>query len=303
MQDKPKKWIAATLGIVVQPLAMLYVGRLGLALVYLAAALVVATAVFLHAGQPLLGALANLAFVIVGATHAYWLAARWEEDRPRPSYSRWYGLLGAAAILFTLLLGVRSFLLEPFRAPSGSMMPTIAPGAHLLVQKWGFGNYGTFGFHLVRRPITAPLQRADLVAFEFPRDRSVPYVKRVVGLPGDRISYRAKVLSIHGTPVPRQNGAQQFDPDAQRMMATASETIGGVTYTVFLNPQALDLLPTPQRFPFDDRCVRNQESLNCEVPAGHYFVMGDNRDNSADSRYWGFVPADHIIGKVIYISR
>ena len=303
MKDKPKKWIAVTLGIFLQPLAMLYVGRAGLALMYLVTGLVVAMAVFVHAGNSLLGALPNLAFVIVAAAHAYWLAARYDESRPRPAYSRWYGLLGAMALLVAVMLGVRSFGVEPFRAPSGSMMPTLTPGAHLLVQKWGFGNYGTFGFHLARRPITAPLQRADLLAFEFPRDRSVTYVKRLVGLPGDRISYRAKVLSINGTPAPRQKGEEQFDPDSLRVMATAAESIDGVKYTVFLAPQARDFLPQPQGFPFHDRCVLDKDGLSCEVPAGHYFVMGDNRDNSSDSRYWGFVPADHIIGKVVYVSR
>ena len=303
MKDRPKKWIAVALGILVQPLAMLYVGRAGLALIYLVASLVIAAAMFVHAGDSLLGALPGLAVVIVCAAHAYRLAARYEEGRPRPAYSRWYGLLGALGILLAMLLGVRSFLVEPFRAPSGSMMPTVPPGARLLVQKWGFGNYGTFGFHFFRRPITAPLQRADLVAFEFPRDRSVTYVKRLVGLPGDRISYRAKLLSINGTPVPRQKGEEQFDPDSLRVMATAAESIDGVKFTVFLAPQARDFLPPPQGFPFHDRCVRDKEALTCDVPAGHYFVMGDNRDNSSDSRYWGFVPADHIIGKVVYVSR
>jgi signal peptidase I len=303
MKDRPKKWIAVALGILVQPLAMLYVGRAGLALGYLLASLLIATAVFVHAGDSLLGALPGLALVIVCAAHACWLAARYEEGRPRPAYSRWYGLLGATGMLVAVLLGVRSFGVEAFRAPSGSMMPTLSPGAHLLVQKWGFGNYGTFGFHLARRHITAPLQRADLVAFEFPRDRSVTYVKRLVGLPGDRISYRAKVLSINGTPVPRQKGEEQFDPDSLRVMGTAAESIDGVKYTVFLAPQAPNHLPPPQGFPFHDRCVLDKEGLSCEVPAGHYFVMGDNRDNSSDSRYWGFVPANHIIGKVVYISR
>jgi signal peptidase I len=303
VNDKPSKWIAATLGVLVQPLAMLYVGRLGLAFVYLVAGLAIAAAALLRSGDSLLGALPNLAFIIVCAVHAYRLAARYEEGRPRPAYSRWFGLLGAMGILSAALLGVRSFLLEPFRMPSGSMLPTVPPGARLVVQKWGFGNYGTFGLHLFRRPITAPLQRGDLVAFEFPRDRSVTYVKRLVGLPSDRISYRAKVLSINGTPVPRQKGNDQFDPDSGRVMATAAESIDGVAYSVFLAPQAPDFLPAPQGFPFHDRCVRDKEGLTCEVPAGHYFAMGDNRDNSSDSRYWGFLPADHIIGKVVFISR
>ena len=303
MNTKPKKWIAITLGVLAQPLAMLYVGRPGLALVYLLAGLAIATAVLFHPAASLLGTLPNLAFVIVGTVHAYALAAKYRDGTPRPAYSRWYGLLGAMAVLVAVVLGVRSFVVEPFRMPSGSMMPTVPAEARLIVQKWGYGNYGTFGLHLVRRPITAPLQRADVVAFEFPRDRSVAYVKRLVGLPGDRISYRSKVLSINGTPVPQLKGKEQFDADSLRVMQTAEESISGVSYSVFLAPQSPDFVPVPQGFPFHDRCVRDKEGLSCEVPAGHYFAMGDNRDNSSDSRYWGFVPADHIIGKVVYISR
>lgn len=205
-----------------------------------------------------------------------------------------------AFVLLTYL--VRAFWLEPYRAPSTSMVPTIPRGAMLIVEKWGYGNYGTFGVRALRAPISAPLQRGDVVVFEYPADRSVAFTKRLIGLPGDEVSYRTKTLSVNGTPVSRREGEVQVDPESGQRLATFAESLMGIEYSVAVDHGRPDHLPASATFAHRDKCVYDQQGVTCKVPAGHYFVLGDNRDNSNDSRFWGFVPADHVVGKVVYVA-
>ncbi len=185
-------------------------------------------------------------------------------------------------ILAVLLL--RSFLVEPFRIPSGSMMPTLLVGDFILVNKFDYG----IRLPVVNRkiiPIHDP-QRGDVVVFRFPKDPSVDYIKRVVGLPGDHVVYRDKTLFINGKQVAQIPAGTYIGTGSGLSMSGAEvrrEALGDTQH---------DILVAPNVHGVDADVI---------VPDGHYFVMGDNRDNSNDSRYWGFVPDRNLIGKAFMI--
>lgn len=301
MSIKPNKWIAALLGFVAPPLAMMYVARAKLALVYLVLIITAGIAGILSSHWGAASGYASLAVALGGAWHAYVLASRFPDDGPRPAYSRWYGVIGAFACFAVLVLGVRAFVVEPFRAPSGSMLPTIPFRAVLLVKKWGYGNYGTFGLSVMRGAASAPLSRGDLIVFEFPSNRSVVYVKRLVGLPGDKVTYREKQLFINGLAVPLRPDGEFHDLESIRHIPRFVESMSGKEHSVLMEKRP-DFAMAKPRFPLSERCTYLAGEISCDVPAGHFFVMGDNRDNSQDSRFWGFVPADHIVGKVVFVG-
>src|SRR6266699_3382028 len=279
---KPKKWIAAVLGLFIQPAGMLYVARPGWAAVYFALAVIIVLGnMSVLRGRGLAGDAIALLVAMICAIHAYRLARDYRELLRRPWYSRWYGLVGIAAALAALAFGTRAFLFEPFRFPYGSMTPSIETSAHLIVRKWGYGNYGTFGIHVMRTGMSSEVQRGDIVVFEYPEDTALSYAKRVVGLPGDRIAYYNKRLRIN-------------DEEVQ------IRRIADYVHAILIEPDAPAAVPIVRTFPFRERCAYTAEGLSCRVPEGHYFVLGDNRDNSSDSRVWGFVPAINIIGKVQY---
>ncbi len=303
MLDRPKKWLAALLGIFALPLGMMYVAQIRWAGIYLAIALVVGVVGEFYLRETVVAGVIQILFALTCATHAYRLAARYPAEKPRPAYSRWYGLLGTAFGLFLVAFGVRAFIVEPFRFPSRSMLPTIPLRAHLIVQKWGYGNYGTYGLNLLQAPISAPLSRGDLIVFDYPPDRALQYTKRLIGLPGDTITYRGKKLVVNGNPVPLRQTGDYFDTKALAYTPTYVESLTGTEYFVLIEKDSPPSVPTTLAFPFRDKCTYDSEGVTCQVPTGHYFVLGDNRDNSYDSRMWGFVPADHIVGKVLRILQ
>ena len=204
-------------------------------------------------------------------------------------------------ILVVFLL--RSFLVEPFKIPSGSMIPTLLVGDFILVNKFTYG---------IRLPVAnkkiIPMddpRRGDVMVFRYPEDTSVDYIKRVIGLPGDQVEYRNKRLSVNGKPAPLTAlGAytlQESGLSASRL-ELYTEKLGNSTHSVIFNPEAPPLaLAQVRQFPDKKNCAYNDDGFSCEVPEGHYFMMGDNRDGSADSRYWGFVPEQNIVGKAFLI--
>jgi len=300
--NNPKKWIAALLGFFALPIAFMYVGRLRLAGIYLLAALVISVAVifYLHGTDTHL-VISALALQITAAVHAFRLADRYPDDKPRPAYSRWYGLIGASAVLVAVAVGIRAFAIEPFRIPSGSMLPTLPLKSHILVGKWGYGHYSAYGFTLLKAPISAPLERGDILVFSYPDDPSAIFAKRLIGLPGDNIVYREKQLSINGHPVPRRSEGQYLDRMSPRVMERYAESLSGTDYSTLIDPDAPASIQYTRPFPFHEKCVSYADGVSCEVPPGHYFMMGDNRDNSVDSRIRGFIPASNIVGKVVRI--
>ena len=224
-----------------------------------------------------------------------------EPARERLLMQPWW--LDWTAGLFPVILIVfvmRSFLFEPFKIPSGSMIPTLQIGDLILVNKFHYG---------IRLPVLNQKiienhtpQRGDVVVFRYPVDTRVDYIKRVVGLPGDEVSYLNAELKINGQPVSSVPQADAYDDEAMRYMARFTETLSGVEHTVQRYAQVLPFNPMQTKdFPSKDQCRYSAEGFVCKVPEGHYFMMGDNRDNSEDSRYWGFVPDRNLVGKAFFV--
>ena len=299
MNKKPNKWLAAVLGLFMQPLGLLYVARPWWAAVYFV--LTIGSVVLAFVYGRVMGAWGLLVWVppIASAIHAFRAAARFPADAPRPWYSRWYGLLCVPLAYVAAVVLVRSFVIEPYRVSAGSMRPNYVRGDVLWVQKWGYGNYGTFGINLMHRPITAPLARGDVIVFEFARARAERYLKRVIGLPGDEISYRHHALSINQVEMRAVQIDYYSDADDAHARQRFFESLAGREYAVIFDPQDTRPMPRDEEFALPDQCSFHEDGLTCRLPPGYYFVMGDDRDNSADSRTFGLVPADHIVGKVI----
>ena len=242
------------------------------------------------------------------------------------------GWLETGASVFPVLaivLVVRSFIYEPFQIPSGSMMPTLLIGDFILVEKFAYG---------IKDPIyqntlieTGHPKRGDIVVFKYPEDPRLDYIKRAVGVPGDKVTYNpvSKEVTIQpGCPSGQACGSAlavtysdvqasdfvqtfarsnrgetssgffQLPPGESRensvRLAARKETLGDVTHNILTVPIVQDQLGMYYR-------QKDQQLATWIVPPGHYFMMGDNRDNSADSRYWGFVPERNLVGKATAI--
>jgi len=140
-----------------------------------------------------------------------------------------------------------------------------------------------------------------VMVFRYPEDPSLDYIKRVIGLPGDRVSYIDKKLSINGVPVPEKPMPDYLHRERIHYSKQFLETIGGVQHAILIEDDAPAAIPPMTDFPFRKNCHYNSEGVVCTVPPGHYFMMGDNRDSSADSRVWGFVPDENIVGRAFFI--
>ncbi len=216
------------------------------------------------------------------------------------------GLFPVIAVVFVL----RSFLFEPFKIPSGSMIPTLWVGDLILVNKFHYG---------VRLPVINlkitdgnPVERGDVMVFRYPPKPNLDYIKRVIGLPGDEIAYLNKQLTINGQPVPKTPLPDFFEEDSLRYIKQFEERIplgdkpeASVTsvrlHRLLNDADRPAFVPGADEFMYKDNCRYTVEGVTCKVPAGHYFMMGDNRDNSLDSRYWGFVPEKNIVGKAFFV--
>ena len=205
------------------------------------------------------------------------------------------GLFPVILVVFVL----RSFLFEPFKIPSGSMIPTLMIGDLILVNKFTYG----LRLPVLHTKITegnAP-QRGDVMVFRYPPQPSVDYIKRVVGVPGDEVAYLNKRLTINGQPVPTQPQTEFFDDSTMRYFKPFPETVGSQPHRIINHPDAPAYIQGASNFPYKENCRYSVEGVVCKVPSGHYFMMGDNRDNSLDSRYWGFVPERNIVGKAFFV--
>ena len=252
---------------------------------------------------------ALILFLLTLVTGVLWFVDRFHfrkrraPDAPEPAWVEY------AASFFPVLLVVfllRSFVAEPFKIPSSSMRPTLEVGDFILVNKFTYG----LRLPIVEQkvvPLSDP-QRGDVVVFRYPVNPSQDFIKRVVGVGGDVVKYEDKKLTVNGQPLPQvKDGTYSYLENLrfetlERFDETAHPAAGDKTYTIGQNPQAAPVYPQNVRpFPNRDNCDYNDRGFTCRVPAGHYFMMGDNRDNSDDSRYWGFVPDDHIRGKAFFI--
>jgi len=223
--------------------------------------------------------------------------ARLREEKLRQPWWLEYTASFFPVILVVFL--VRSFVVEPFKIPSGSMVPTLLVGDFILVNKYDYG----LRLPIVNTKITAgrPLARGDVVVFRYPKDESVDYIKRAIGLPGDVVAYQDKKLTINGQPVPETPLPDYFDEERIGYAKRFEESFGSRKNAILNNPAVPPFVIGAEDFPYRDNCTYNSRGVICKVPPGHYFMMGDNRDNSADSRYWGFVPDANIVGRAFFI--
>ena len=206
------------------------------------------------------------------------------------------GLFPVIIVVFLL----RSFLFEPFKIPSGSMIPTLVINDLILVNKFHYG---------VRLPVinlkvfdnNSP-QRGDVMVFRYPPKPSLDYIKRVVGVPGDEVAYLNKMVTINGKPLSKTALPDFFDEDTLRYSKQFEETTtGNRKYRLLNDEDRPAFIPGTEDFPDKQNCRYSSEGVVCKVPENHYFMMGDNRDNSLDSRYWGFVPEKNIVGKAFFV--
>jgi signal peptidase I len=230
--------------------------------------------------------------------HAKEMTASKDAVFQQPWWLDWTaGLFPVICIVFLL----RSFLFEPFKIPTGSMIPTLHVGDLILVNKYHYG----VRLPVINKKIVEVNQpaRGDVMVFRYPPDPNVDYIKRVVGVPGDEVSYLNKELRVNGQVVPRNKLPDFFDETQTTYIPQFEETLPGMAkpHKLLIYPNAtLGNSPLLQ-FPYFSNCNYSIEGVTCKVPAGHYFMMGDNRDNSQDSRYWGFVPEQNIVGKAFYV--
>ena len=204
--------------------------------------------------------------------------------------------------LFPVIIAVfvlRSFLFEPFKIPSGSMIPTLLVGDLILVNKFHYG----LRLPVLNTKITegSKPQRGDVMVFRYPPKPSLDYIKRVVGVPGDTVAYLNKRLTINGQPMPVTALPDFFDDDSMRYFKQYEEELSGVKHTILNDDTRPAFVPGADKFTGHEGCTYTIEGVTCKVPEGQYFMMGDNRDNSLDSRYWGFVPEQNIVGKAFFV--
>lgn len=249
---------------------------------------------------------ALILFSLMMLTGAIWLLDRYVLSAKRPEglgEPWWVEYSKSFFPVILIVFFLRSFLVEPFKIPSGSMIPTLHVGDFILVNRFTYG---------LRLPIVNKkfievnqLQRGDVMVFHFPNDPSVDYIKRVVGLPGDTLVYRDKRLMINGVEQKLQrDGDYNYVESGLNFLHTEryKENLGDRVHAVLLNPEMPQVhIGNVEGFQQNERCSYSAQEMRCTVPEGHYFMMGDNRDNSRDSRYWGFVPDEMIVGKAFLI--
>ena len=251
-----------------------------------------------------------LVFVIF--TGIVWLVhkGRLKKDPAHQDKGHFTDYMSGFFPIILVVFVLRTFVAEPFQIPSSSMRPGLVVGDFILVNKFSYG---------IRTPIinnvvvpTGNVERGDVVVFNYPESPSINYIKRAVGLPGDVVEYKDKILTINGQTMAEQpEGMQTYAENTQQygrvdIQAEAfREQIGNHSFQVFKIPEQPSFIPQGVRavFPYRENCdyAADGSAFKCTVPEGHYFTMGDNRDNSEDSRYWGFVSDKLIVGKAFFI--
>jgi signal peptidase I len=310
---KPKLWLAIFMGMLFYPLNFLYVNRpklFGFYLLLILSVLVLSPYLIKTFDQPMLAFL-SLIFAVICPVHSYRIVKNYDCSQNRGWYAGWWQPLTLYIIAIVALAAIKAFAISLYSIPASSMKPTLEIGDHVLVSPFGYGNYQAFGFDILQTTPSKTPQSGEIIVFKYPEDPQTHFIKRVIGVPGDTVLSQDKTLYIKSacTPNNRTNGEcppfvkvvqtpvnnPQFSQNATNLPQTvATEIINEHQYHVL----AIPTLPSRETYFFNQVGTRPNEWI---VPPAQYFVMGDNRDNSKDSRYWGFVPAENVIGKVVYI--
>ena len=262
-----KPWVAGIMSVLAPGLGHLYVGRWELGVCWYATILLLILAFGLIVRSPLLPSIINVGGLLIPLVGYFFVtqsavrhARNVRHTYSLKVYNRWYvylGLLVVGGIISSLLGDAgKEFVVQPYKIPAGSMIPTLLTGDHIYVDK------------LIYRAGERP-QRGDIIVFKFPEDETKDFVKRIVGIPGDAIEIRNKQVILNGAPIDDHDYTQRIDPRIIDRLGNPRDNFGPIT-----------------------------------VPDNSYFVLGDNRDQSLDSRFWGYVEASKIKGKatVIYWS-
>ncbi|WP_277253668.1 signal peptidase I [Neptunomonas phycophila] len=270
---KPKIWVAIALGVILQAFTFLYLNRPKIFWVYFLLSCVVSIIDWKFQ------TFFSVVFSLICPIHALFVVKHFKHATKRGWYSTRWGLPVICATYFVSVFLFRSFLYEPFIFPSASMRPTINQGNHLVVKKLGFGTYGTYGMDLISSAVSSSnlMQRGKLYAF-YPPHTDTPFVKRLMAIPGDKVAIRDNAIRINGALLTKERLYKTDD------VTVYQQQLDGISYSI--------------------QHINGQRSKDMEavvVPENSYFFLGDNRDNSADSRVWGYVTSDRIIGEVLYI--
>lgn len=255
-------------------------------------------------GAPIIGfpALLFMAVVICGVAWV-WDKFFLARNRPAGELAHW-GVEVPASIFWVLMVVflLRSFIAEPFRIPSSSMRPGLVTGDFILVNKFSYGvRLPVLDSKVIEIGVPA---RGDVAVFKAPHEPDKDYIKRVIAVPGDTLTYQDKKITLNGKPVTQTAiGTYSYAEFGQFLTA--------LRFTEEIEGRKFDVAQFPQFPSFDPRqrnmaspvpaCTNDGPVLTCKVPPGHYLAMGDNRDNSLDGRYWGFVPDSHLRGKAFFI--
>ncbi len=205
--------------------------------------------------------------------------------------------------IILIVFSLRSFVIEPFKIPSGSMIPTLLVGDFIVVNKFTYG---------IRLPVINKKvidmnepKHGDVMVFRYPDDISIDFIKRVVGVPGDTVTYQNKQLTVNGEVVKLDYvGDYKYVEAGSGYIYSDQfdEHLGEDSYSILNNQDVHGLqFSSVGHFPYRENCRYHRSGFTCEVPEGNYFTLGDNRDSSSDSRYWGFVPEENIVGKAFMV--
>ncbi len=284
---KPKLWIAILVGVFFNAFALLYVNRPRLFWIYFILTYTVAILqlIFNNCIADIIAMeffSLSLVFSIICPLHAAFLTKTYDRSSRRGWYSKLWVLPASYAAIFISIFCFRSFFYEPFTIPSASMAPNYNEGDLIVVQKFGFGRYGTFGFDFLNPGVSSNelMQRGKVYVF-YPPKKKVAFIMRLIGLPGDEISFDADGISLNGVRL-----LTSLSNDEKNGFVEFKEMNGETSYSI-------------SRFVY--RPI--SKSGTHIVPENHYFMLGDSRDNSLDSRFWGTVDSKSIVGEVVHVFQ
>lgn len=279
---QPRKWLIILLGILSPILAFLYIGKGWWALGCFALTLCAIFLLPVYPAAKFVLPLFNLGALILAGVLGF---------KVQPvTWRCWHRVLKVAVGLCAVLLLVRVIFFNFYHVPSASMLPAIQQGSYLIVKRWGVGYFN----RLFSRSFDVnALQRGEIIVFDYPCKPYETFIKRVIALPGDKVAFDKGMLLLNGKKM-----ALGVQPQSSPYIGYYHEQVGSQPYTIV---RMLDQ-DFSAAYQFMQSCPLINYLRVCTVPAGYVFVLGDNRDQSADSRFWGYVPAQNIIGKVIWVS-